>query len=784
MTPATPWQLIATCAFGLEKIVVRELASLGYEAKVVRPGRLAFSGDASAICRSNLWLRSADRVLVELAAFEAPDFDALFDTVRALPWEEWIALDAAIPVRGRSLKSQLSSVPACQRTVKKALVERLLGARPGIELPECGPPALVEVSIVDDVASIDLDTSGEGLHKRGYRTLAAEAQLRETLAAAMVQLSVWKPERPFVDPFCGTGTIAIEAALIGRRIAPGRNRAFAAESFAAVPSAAWRLAREEAADLVQPGLPERIIGSDASAATLKLARHHAELAGVAADIHFQQHEFAELSSSRRYGCLVTNPPYGMRMGRDEEIEQLYRSFPGVLRRLKTWSHFILSARPDLEQLVGQEADRRRKLYNGRIPCTLYQFLGPKPPKITSGSLPLMGMGPTEHGRPEVARAQGGSPRAAIGEGWSPENDAPSPRDPPSPALPAEGREPERSRSKSQAFGGLHEEATRQAEEFANRLCKLGRHLRKWPTKRGITCYRIYERDIPEIPLVVDRYDDALHIAEFDRPHERTPAEHADWLDHMVRTAAEALETPRELVFVKRRRRQRGAAQYEPVDHRRAVRVVQEAGLKFQVNLSDYIDTGLFLDHRITRGMVRDAAAGKRFLNLFAYTGSFTVYAAAGDASETTTVDLLPAHLRWAEENLRLNNLAGPQHRMIAADSREYLASLRGVPQFDLAVVDPPTFSNSKRTDEDWDVQQDHADLIAATLERITPGGVVYFSTNSRRFKFDEAAVVGATWREISRQTVPEDFRNKRIHRCWRIVKGSIPKQSTAAARGS
>jgi 23S rRNA G2069 N7-methylase RlmK/C1962 C5-methylase RlmI len=350
------------------------------------------------------------------------------------------------------------------------------------------------------------------------------------------------------------------------------------------------------------------------------------------------------------------------------------------------------------------------LYNGRIACTLYQFFGPRPPR---------------------------------------ERDA---------------------RGARQAFGGLRDEASRQAEEFGNRLRKLARHLRRWPTKRGITCYRIYERDIPEVPLVVDRYEDALHIAEFERPHDRTPAEHADWLDYMVRAAAEALETPRELVFVKHRRRQRGAAQYEAVDDRRALRVVQEGGLKFQVNLSDYVDTGLFLDHRITRSMVRDAARGASFLNLFAYTGSFTVYAAAGGAEQTTTVDLRPSHLEWAEENLRLNGLAGPAHRMIAADARDYLVSLSGKPRFDLAVVDPPTFSNSKRGVDDWDVQQDHAELLAETLNQMKPGGVVFFSTNSRRFKFEEAAIEGATWREITKQTIPEDFRNKRIHRCWRIVK--------------
>ncbi|HEX6962467.1 MAG TPA: bifunctional 23S rRNA (guanine(2069)-N(7))-methyltransferase RlmK/23S rRNA (guanine(2445)-N(2))-methyltransferase RlmL, partial [Lacipirellula sp.] len=623
-------ELIATCAFGLEAVVVRELAALGYEARVARPGRIQFSGDAAAICRANLWLRSADRVLVQLAEFPAADFDALFDTAKALPWEEWIAADAAVPVRGRSNKSQLTSVPAIQRTVKKAIVERLLAAWPVVSLPETGPPVPVEVSIFDNIATLDIDTSGEGLHKRGYRTLAAAAQLRETLAAAMVQLSFWKPERPLADPFCGTGTIVIEAAMIGRRLAPGRNRSFAAENWDAVPKQAWATAREEARDLTLPSLPQRIIGCDADAESLKLARHHARLAEVSDDIHFQQHEFRELSSSRQYGCIITNPPYGVRMGSDEEIERLYRSMPEVLRRLKTWSHYILSARPDLERLVGQTADKRRKLYNGRLECTLYQYFGPRPPRRDTRVGSTESDDDVSRHRPDAMQAER-APAEHVSNSRGSET------------LPANG--PSKTRvAPRPAFGGLRDEAARQAEEFSNRLKKLARHLRRWPTKRGITCYRIYERDIPEVPLVVDRYEDALHIAEFERPHDRTAAEHADWLDFMVDAAAKALETPRELVFVKHRQRQRGDAQYERFDDRHVVKVVQEGGLKFQVNLSDYLDTGLFLDHRITRSMVRDAANGARFLNLFAYTGSFTVYAAAGGAAETTTVDLSANYL--------------------------------------------------------------------------------------------------------------------------------------------
>jgi 23S rRNA (guanine2445-N2)-methyltransferase / 23S rRNA (guanine2069-N7)-methyltransferase len=703
------FQLVATAAFGLEAVVVRELANLGYEAYIVRPGRIEFAGDWSAICRANLWLRSADRVMVQLAKFSSPDFDALFDTVRELPWEGWIQSDAAIPVRGRSHKSQLTSVPAVQRTVKKAIVERLLAKHNTQDLPETGPPVPVEVALLDDEAMISIDTSGEGLHKRGYRSLAGPAQLRETLAAALVQLSFWKPDKPLIDPFCGTGTIIIEAAMIGRRLAPGRNRAFAAEHWSSFPQSAWKLAREEAADLALAKLDERPMGTDIDAESLSLARYHAEQAGVDADVHFQQRAFADLTSKRQFGCTIMNPPYGLRLGEEREIAELYRTFPDVLRRLNSWSHFILSARDDLEQLVGQAADRRRKLYNAKIQCTYYQFFGPK----EDAKLPAAISGP--------------------------------------------------------AFGGLREESRRQAEEFANRLKKLARHLRRWPA-RGITCYRLYERDIPEIPLVVDRYENALHIAEFERPHDRTAAEHADWLDLMVRTAADALEVPRYAVFLKHRERQHGDSQYERFSDEHAVRTVEEGGLKFVVNLSDYLDTGLFLDHRITRGMVRDAATGKRFLNLFAYTGSFTVYAAAGGAAETTTVDLSANYLEWAEENLRINGLAGPQHRYVREDSMEFVHKLNHKDVFDLAVVDPPTFSNSKRLDYDWDVQRDHAVLLNKLIEHLAPKGVIYFSNNSRRFKLDEDSLMGVSIREISKQTVPEDFRNKRIHRCWRLIK--------------
>ncbi|MGB7327134.1 MAG: class I SAM-dependent methyltransferase [Rubripirellula sp.] len=317
---------------------------------------------------------------------------------------------------------------------------------------------------------------------------------------------------------------------------------------------------------------------------------------------------------------------------------------------------------------------------------------------------------------------------------------------------------------------MNDKTIRQTTEFASRLGKRAKHFRKWPTKRGVTCFRIYERDIPEIPLVIDRYDDCLHITEYERPHDRDDDEHEQWLDLMASTAAVTLDVDPDKVFFKRRSRQRGKTQHEKVDQSEHRMEVTEGGLKFLVNLRDYVDTGLFLDHRNTRSMIREAASAKSFLNLFCYTGSFTVYAAAGGATKTASVDLSKNYLQWAKANMNRNGFDGDEHRFIAADAREFVTNHAPGPHYDLVVVDPPTFSNSKRMDDDWTVQDDAMDLLHGILKLMPDGGVMYFSNNFRQFKFDRQSIYVSEAHEISNQTVPEDFRNKRIHRCWRIVK--------------
>ncbi len=305
--------------------------------------------------------------------------------------------------------------------------------------------------------------------------------------------------------------------------------------------------------------------------------------------------------------------------------------------------------------------------------------------------------------------------------------------------------------------------------FGNRLRKTDRHTGKWARKQGISCFRIYDADIPEFPLAIDRYADYLHVAEYQRRHQLTDSEYDDWWQGALQVMTDVLNIPPDRIFSKKRQPQKGQQQYQKWDDRKHEIIVTEDGLQFIVNLSDFLDTGLFLDHRITRRMVRERAAGKRMLNLFAYTGSFTVYAAAGEAVSTLTIDLSNTYLDWAGKNLELNQLSGSPHRLLRADVKEWLNE-PSTETFDLVVLDPPTFSNSKKMRTILDVQRDHVDLINGCLKRMDEGGVLFFSTNFRRFRMDSGKIYGAAIRDITAQTIPPDFRNKKIHYCYEITK--------------
>ncbi len=373
-------ELIATAAFGLEAVVAYELKQLGYNNLKVENGRVTFVANEYAICHTNLWLRTADRVLLKMGEFKATTFEELFQQTKALPWPDWLPEDAHFPVTGKSIKSTLHSVPDCQAIVKKAVVEKMKEVYQREWFKETGPTYKIEVALLKDIATLTIDTSGAGLHKRGYRKLTAKAPLRETLAAAMILLSYWQPDRLLIDPFCGSGTIPIEAALIGQNIAPGLTRNFVSEDWPAIPKKYWQEVRRNAHQAARYDQPLNILGYDIDKEVLSMARYHAREAGVDEFIDFHPQDIADFSTKKKYGCIITNPPYGERLSERSAVEKLYKTMGQVFKPLDTWSIYVLTSHPGFEKHYGKKADKKRKLYNGRIKCNYYQYLGPPPPR--------------------------------------------------------------------------------------------------------------------------------------------------------------------------------------------------------------------------------------------------------------------------------------------------------------------------------------------------------------------------------------------------------------------
>ncbi|KPU27162.1 N-6 DNA methylase [Caloranaerobacter sp. TR13] len=373
-------ELIATTTFGLESVVKKEVQNLGYTDIKVENGKVMFTADESAIPRANLWLRSADRVLLKMGEFKALTFEELFEKTKALPWEEWITEDGEFTVTGKSVKSKLFSVSDCQAIVKKAVVEKLKTKYKTEWFKETGPKFTIQVSLLKDIATLTIDTSGEGLHKRGYRVNQVEAPLKETLAAALVQLSYWSQDRVLLDPFCGSGTIPIEAAMIGKNIAPGLQRSFASEQWPRVGKQLWKEARVEALKLIKQDVKLNILASDINKQAIKIAKENAFEAGVDDCIKFNIMDATEINIKDKYGVIICNPPYGERLGEENEVNKLYKKLGKAFLKLDTWSIYVLTSNDKFEKMFGRKADKKRKLYNGRIKVDYYQFHGPRPPK--------------------------------------------------------------------------------------------------------------------------------------------------------------------------------------------------------------------------------------------------------------------------------------------------------------------------------------------------------------------------------------------------------------------
>lgn len=374
------YNLIATATFGIEAVVGQELKSLGFEDVVVENGRVLFKGNERDICRANMWLRTADRVFIQIAEFKATSFETLFNRVNEIPWENYLPFDAEFPVNAKSVKSKLFSLSDIQSISKKAIVKRLGTLYNKDWLPETGPKFSILVGILKDTVTVSIDTSGTGLHKRGYREQGHHAPLKETLAASLLKISRWQAKIPLIDPMCGTGTIAIEAALMGRNIAPGLNRKFDFENWPLIPNDVFKAVKKEAYEMIDYDAPLHIEAYDKDPRAIKIARENAEIAGVEEDIHFQVRDVKELSSSKKYGYIITNPPYGERLNELEEVQELTRVMSNRFEMLDTWSKYVFTAFEDFEKFYNKKSTKNRKLYNGKLKCYYYQYFGPKPPR--------------------------------------------------------------------------------------------------------------------------------------------------------------------------------------------------------------------------------------------------------------------------------------------------------------------------------------------------------------------------------------------------------------------
>ncbi len=373
--------LIATTTFGLEAVVKREALKLGFKNIKASDGKVEFEGDMSSIPKANLWFRCADRILLKLGEFEATTFEELFEKTKALPWDEWIERDGKFTVTGKSIKSKLFSVPDCQAIVKKAVVEKMKKKYDDTEwFEETGAEYTIQVALLKDIATLTIDTSGSGLHKRGYRETSVEAPLKETLAAAMIELSYWRRERILLDPFCGSGTIAIEASLIAKNIAPGLKRSFASENWSKIDKSLWETERKLAYEAINNDIKPKIYASDIEVHAVEIAKMNADKAGVSDCIEFSVMNFSDIKIKDEYGVVICNPPYGERIGDFKEVQNISRTLGKIFKKQLTWSVYVITSDENFEKLYGAKADNKRKLFNGRIKTDYYQFYGVRPPK--------------------------------------------------------------------------------------------------------------------------------------------------------------------------------------------------------------------------------------------------------------------------------------------------------------------------------------------------------------------------------------------------------------------
>jgi 23S rRNA (guanine2445-N2)-methyltransferase / 23S rRNA (guanine2069-N7)-methyltransferase len=722
---------LATCPKGMEELLADELRALGAAATKSTVAGVHFRAELGTAYRACLWSRLANRIVLCLVREEGVEQpEALRQAVTCVNWSQHLKPGGTLAVDFHGRSEQIRHTRFGAQTVKDGVVDALQAAgrpRPGVDLQR--PDLRLYAHLHRGRLTLGVDLSGDSLHRRGYRRDVGHAPLKENLAAALLIRAGW-PERlrggeALVDPLCGAGTLLIEAALMAADMAPNLLRVrFGFHGWAGHDESLWRELKREAearASIGRKRCRARLFGFDQSPPALAAAKANAMRAGIPALIALQGASLGQLQrpaalDDKLRGLVIANPPYGERLGELPELVALYAELgEGVRRAFPGWRLAVFTANPDLGHRIGLRAFKQYALKNGPLEARLLLMDVPETGADSSKAL-------------EASRATAG-----------------------------------------QAAGRVQSEG---AQMFANRLAKNRKRLKKWLKQSGESCYRLYDADMPEYALAIDIYAGRVHVQEYAPPRSVNPAQAQKRLHDALAVIPEALGVEAANVVVKRRERQSGTQQYRKQAASGERFEVREGRARLWVNLRDYLDTGLFLDHRPVRRLLAEMAAGKRFLNLFCYTATATVQAALGTekrggARESVSVDLSNTYLEWARDNFALNRLDPACHRVVRDDCLRWLETARA--QFELIFLDPPTFSNSKKMEATLDIQRDQARLIDLAMARLAPGGTLVFSNNQRRFRLDSELASRYVVEDISAKTFDPDFsRNPDLHHVFLI----------------
>lgn len=746
------YQFFATCPKSLEGLLLTEILQLGATDVRETVAGVYFSGSIETAYRVCLWSRLANKVLLPLTSFDVNSQEELYDGTRSIPWQDHLSPTGTLLVDFVGTSDAIRNTQFGAVKVKDAIVDTLRDLteeRPSVAKRD--PDLRINTRLSKDKVVISIDLSGESLHRRGYRLKQGSAPMKENLAAGILLRAGWPQIAAdggaLLDPMCGSGTILIEAALMAADIAPGLGRVgFGFERWLKHDNGIWLALRDEAHERRRIGLAKElpeIRGYDADLKVIRAAEDNIVSAELDHWLRVSRKELAEFKKPThaqiKNGLILSNPPYGERLGEVESLKMLYAHLGERLRNeFQGWRAGVFTGNPELGKQMGLRSDKKYKLFNGTIPSELLMFSIDGDAFVQSR---IEQDGRFSHNQEERVAAE---------------------------KLVQETNKREQAAALSNG-----------SQMLVNRLQKNLKQLAKWVKKNNISCYRLYDADMPEYSAAIDIYRGVsahghsekmyINVQEYAAPKSVDEDRAAQRFAEIEAAIPYALDVPAENISYKQRRRNKGTMQYEKLTEIPTGELfsVMEGESKLHINMWQYLDTGLFLDHRLVRDMIAENAKDARFLNLFCYTASASVRAAMAGARYTVSVDMSHTYLNWARKNFALNGLSESRNRLEQADCLKWLEA--NDQQFDVILLDPPSFSNSKRMEDDLDVQRDHAAMIHQCMRALAEAGTLLFSNNLRTFKLDLEALSAYTIKDISAQTIDEDFkRNPKIHQCWLI----------------